>query len=167
MTLPADDQGNPIMPMYGTHEYIFRDINFQELLSKAEGVVTECKLHLVQYKAGNAGMSDEIAAASCLQTLQGGAEEIRLCAEHDLPTLLPLHAPVVQPAGLPEPADVFHDTVEDFEHLNNVSQEDFIAGLRNTQHSTSSRDSIGSVPTSAIGRFFKRRQILIDWLTKI
>ena len=98
MTLETDDQGIPVMPGYGSHGYIFRDTNFQELLSNAEGVIAECKLHLVRYKASHVGQSAEIAEASCLQVLQGGAEEIMICAKNYLLAILPLFAPVIQPA---------------------------------------------------------------------
>ena len=73
--LEVDDNGDPVMPLCGAHGYKFHDTNFQELLQRAEDVVTTCKLQLVQYKARNAVLSDEISAASCLQALQGGTEE--------------------------------------------------------------------------------------------
>jgi hypothetical protein len=124
---------------------------------------------MVRFKAQNVDMSEEISAASCLPILQGGAEEIRMRREHDLPPLLPEPIPVGNPpvGQNVDLEDVFHDTHEHFEEVLMDVEEDFASGLHIAPQRTSSRRlSTGTAAASSIDRFFRRRQVLMDRLIK-
>ena len=66
-----------------------------------------------------------------------------------------------------EPEDQFYESEESLDGISDDSDIEFNPGLQNPQHYICSRHSTGSVATSVIGRFCRRRQILIDQLYQI